>query len=53
MGGLTDGYPTEELQAVLCTTVTTSRLKTGFGPDQGPNKEEETMEIVCKGTAHI
>lgn len=56
MGGQTDGYSAEELEAVLSLykgNNQQSGKKMGFRPGQSPNTGEEAAETSFKGTAQI
>jgi len=56
VGGQTDGYSAEELEAALSLyngNTQQSGKKTGFRAGQGPNTGEETVETSFKRTAQI
>lgn len=56
VGGQTDGYSAEELQAVPSLyngNNQKSGKKIGFTAGQSPNTGEETVETSFKGTAQI
>lgn len=56
VGGQTDGYSAEELEAVLSLyngNNQQSGKKMGFRPGQSPNTGEEAAETSFKGTAQI
>lgn len=56
MGGQTDGYSAEELEAVLSLyngNNQQSGKKMGFRLGQSPNTGEKTSETSFKGTAQI
>lgn len=56
VGGQTDGYSAEELEAALSLyngNNPQSGRKMGFSPGQSPNSGEETVETSFMGTAQI
>lgn len=56
MGGQTDGYSAEELEAGLSLdngNNQQSGKNMGFSPGQSPNSGEETVETSFMGTAQI